>query len=64
MPMNQRQAVKLIAKNGGRFVAHGKKHDEYEMPWGTKVEVPRHKGDFTPGVEDDIKKRATGKRRD
>lgn len=64
MPMNRRQAVKLITENGGRFVAHGKRHDEYEMPWGTKVQVPRHAKDFSPGVEDDIRKRATGKRRD
>ena len=64
MPMDQRQAVKLIKKQGGRFHEQGKKHDEYLMPWGTKVQVPRHAGDFTPGVEDDIRKRATGKRRD
>lgn len=64
MPMNYRQAVKLIRKHGGKFDHHGRNHDEFIMPWGTVVEVPRHKGDFTPGVEDDIKKRATGARKD
>ena len=64
MPMNYRRAVKLIQKHGGKFKSHGGNHDKFEMPWGTEVLVPRHKGDFTPGVEDDIKKRATGAKRD
>ena len=64
MPMNYRQALKLIKKYGGRFKCHGRNHDLFEMPWGTEVQVPRHSGDFTPGVEDDIRKKATGARRD
>lgn len=61
--MNFKQAVKLITTNGGRFVGLGARHDEFETPWGTKIQVPRHKGDFSKGVEDDIEKRATGKRK-
>ena len=64
MPMNYREAAKLIRKHGGVFKRHGGNHDEFEMPWGTKVQVPRHKGVFTSGVEDDIRKRATGARKD
>ena len=63
MPMNYREAVKLIRANGGELKVHGGNHDRFVMPWGTEVRVPRHKGDFTPGVEDDIRKRATGARR-
>lgn len=53
-------AIKLIKEHGGIFIGHGARHDGFEMPWGTKVQVPRHKGDFSSGVEDDIRKRATG----
>ncbi|MBM6775467.1 hypothetical protein [Olsenella profusa] len=63
MPLTYRQAVRLIRENGGRFTGHGREHDEFTMPWGTKVMVPRHRGDFSPGVEDSIRKRATGRQR-
>ncbi len=62
MPMNYRQAVKLIKKNGGEFLRGGANHDLYVMPWGTTIAVPRHPGDFSAGVEADIKKKATGAR--
>ena len=62
MPLNYQQAVKLIKEHGGRMVAHGKRHDEFAMPWGVKIQIPRHKGDFSRGVEDDIRKRVAGKR--
>ena len=62
--MTYRQALRLIKANGGTFTGHGKEHDEFTMPWGTKVQVPRHRGDLSRGVEDDIRKRATGARRD
>lgn len=60
MPMTYREAVKLIKKNGGIFKGHGGKHDIFEMPDGTKIQVPRHRKDLSPGVERDIKKKATG----
>lgn len=63
MPMNYREAVMLIRKNGGEFLKHGSRHDLFVMPNGTTVPVPRHPGDFSRYVEDDIKKRATGARR-
>lgn len=62
MPLNYRQAVKLIKGAGGLFVAHGAEHDLFRMPWGTIVSVPRHKKDFSLGVENDIRKRISGKR--
>lgn len=64
MPMNYRQALQLIQQHGGKLECHGRSHDRFRMPWGTIVTVPRHKGDFSPGVENDIKKRATGARKD
>ena len=64
MPLNYRQAVKLIKQNGGLFTGHGKEHDEFTMPWGTKIMIPQHKGDFSVGVEDDIRKRVAGIRKD
>lgn len=64
MPLTYRQAVKLIKQNGGKFTAHGKEHDEFTMPWGTKIYLPRHKKTFSPGVENDIGKRALGIKRD
>lgn len=64
MAMDRRAALKLIKQHGGIFAGHCGRHDEFEMPWGTKVQVPRHKGEFSKGVEDDIRKRATGARKD
>lgn len=64
MPMNYRDAAKLIKKNGGKLSSHGSRHDIFIMPWGTKIAVPRHPGDFSKGVEDDIKKRVNGVRKD
>lgn len=40
MPLNYRRAVKLIKQNGGLFTGHGKEHDEFTMPWGTKIMIP------------------------
>ena len=62
MPLNYRQAVKLIKKAGGTFFSHGAEHDLFKMPWGTVVAVPRHKKDFSLGVENDIRKRVSGGR--
>lgn len=57
MPMNYRQAAKLIRKQGGRFVRHGSRHDVFEAADGTEIEVPRHPRDITVGVEKDIKRK-------
>ncbi len=62
MPLTYRQAVKLIRAAGGVFQSHGAEHDIFVMPWGTVVTVPRHGKDFSPGVENDIRKRVKGKR--
>ena len=63
MPMTYRDAVRYIKERGGVFLEHGKEHDTFMMPWGTKIRLPRHRGDLKPGVEDDVKKRADGIRR-
>ncbi len=63
MPMRYRDAVRYILDRGGMFVCHGREHDTFAMPWGTKIRVPRHRGDLSRGVEDDIKKRADGVKR-
>lgn len=60
MPMTYRDAARLIYRKGGVFKEHGKRHDTFEMPWGTLIRVPRHSGDFSKGVEKDIKDRANG----
>ena len=60
MPLTYREAVKLIRQAGGRFIKHGSEHDLFEMPEGTLVPVPRHRGDVSPGVERDIKKKISG----
>ena len=57
MPMNYRQAAKLIRKHGGGFLRHGRNHDVYLSAEGVEIEVPRHPGDFTIGVEKDIKRK-------
>ena len=57
MPLTYRSAVKLIRARGGVFTGHGREHDEFTMPWGEKVMVPRHRGDLSPGVERDIVKK-------
>lgn len=57
MPLTAREAAKLIKKRGGRFVRHGGRHDIYETEDGTEIQVPRHPGDLSPGVERDIKEK-------
>ncbi len=62
MPLTYRQAVKLIKNAGGVFISHGAEHDIFQMPWGTLITVPRHKKEFSSGVEHDIRKRIKGER--
>lgn len=57
MPLQYREAVKLIKQGGGRFFSHGSRHDLFIMPNGDKIPVPRHAGDFSRGVEKDIRDR-------
>lgn len=37
MPMTYRDAVRYIKERGGVFLEHGKEHDTFIMPWGTKT---------------------------
>ena len=64
MPLIYRSAVKLIRARGGVFTGHGREHDEFTKPWGDRVMVPRHRGDLSPGVERDIRRRVRGARRE
>ena len=58
MPMDYRQAAKLIRKHGGKFVRHGASHDIFETADGQEISLPRHKDeDISKGVERDIKKK-------
>ncbi len=44
MPMTYRDAVHCIKRRGKKFLEHGKEHDTFTMPWGTKILLPRHRG--------------------
>lgn len=57
MPMTPREAIKLIRKNGGKFLRHGDRHDIYLMPNGKEISIPRHKKDLSAGVENEVKKK-------
>lgn len=57
MPWASRQAIRETRKRGGKLLRHGAEHDLYVLPNGVLVAIPRHPGDLTPGVENDIKKK-------
>lgn len=57
MPLTTREAIRLIRKNGGRFLRHGGRHDVFVNAKGDEIQVPRHPGDLSPGVERDIKEK-------
>lgn len=57
MPWTSRKAIRETRKRGGHLIRHGAEHDLYALPDGTLVAIPRHSGDLTPGVENDIKKK-------
>lgn len=57
MPLTSREAAKLIKKSGGRFVRNGGRHDIFETADGKEIQVPRHPGDLSSGVERDIRKK-------
>lgn len=55
MPMRKRDAERLARENGATFLRHGSRHDIWITKDGAAFQIPRHPGDFTPGVEKDIK---------
>lgn len=57
MPLDYRKAARLIRNNGGRLVRHGSAHDIYETKDGVEIQLPRHRGDLTPGVERSIREK-------
>ena len=57
MPLTPRDAFRLIRKHGGKFVRHGGRHDIFESADGKEIQVPRHSGDLSPGVERSIKEK-------
>lgn len=64
MPLTYRTAVKLIRERGGAFTGHGREHDEFTMPWGDRIMVPRHRGDLSPGVEASIRGKVSHRTRE
>lgn len=57
MPLNYRTAVKLIRRNGGKFLRHGGSHDTFVTAEGEEIQVPRHAKDMSPGVERILRKK-------
>ncbi len=57
MPLTAREAVKLIKACGGRLIRHSARHDVFLTIDGKEIQVPRHPGDLSPGVERDIKQK-------
>lgn len=57
MPLTYREALKLIRKHGGRFIRHGANHDIFITVSGEEIQVPRHPGTLSSGVERSIKKK-------
>lgn len=57
MPLTAREAIKLIRKHKGKFVRHGSRHDIFETVDGKEIQVPRHPGDLSSGVEREIKEK-------
>lgn len=57
MPWNTRKAIRETKKRGGKLLRHGAEHDLFVMPNGVLIATPRHPGDLTLGVENDIKKK-------
>jgi predicted RNA binding protein YcfA (HicA-like mRNA interferase family) len=55
MSLTARKAIQMILKKGGHKVRAGAEHDIYNVN-GTLIPVPRHRGDLSPGVEQEIRK--------
>jgi hypothetical protein len=59
MPLTARKAIQMILQKGGRKVRSGAEHDIYNVK-GTLIAVPRHRGDLSPGVEQEIRRALRG----
>ena len=57
MAMTKRDAERLCRDHGAVFVRHGDRHDIWRAPNGKLIQIPRHPGDLSPGVERDIKQK-------
>ena len=44
MPMTYRDTIRYIKEQGKKFLEHGKEHDTFMMPRGTKIRLSRHRG--------------------
>ena len=62
MPLTSRNAIKMIIEAGGSHCANGAEHDIYQLG-GTKIQIPRHAGDLSTGVEMKICKAISRNRR-
>ncbi len=54
MPLTKSEAERLIREQGGEFVRNGGRHDIWLVN-GRFVQIPRHPGDLSPGVERKIR---------
>lgn len=57
MPMKAQEAIKRLKREGWKEVRQTGSHKQFKKD-GQRITVPDHRGDLTPGVEKDIKKKA------
>lgn len=57
MPMKAQEAIRRLKREGWVEVRQAGSHIQF-MKNGQRITVPNHKGELTPGVEHDIKKKA------
>lgn len=57
MPMTAQEAIRKLKREGWKEVRQAGSHKQFVKD-GTRITVPAHKGDLTPGVERDIRKKA------
>lgn len=59
MPMTAKEMIKLLEKNGFKYVSANGSHKKYRNPTsGKTVIIPYHGGDLKAGTEKNILKQA------
>lgn len=57
MPMTAQDALRRLKREGWKIVRQTGSHVQLVKD-GKRITVPNHRGDLTPGVERDIRKKA------
>lgn len=57
MPMTAQEALRRLKREGWKIVRQVGSHVQLVKD-GKRITVPNHRGDLTPGVERDIRKKA------